>query len=164
MSNNPTDQTLFDDAKRLYELHHQLANKYAKILSILNEGNNNVVDFTLLKSTEISNTKPHGTEKHSSQKRKKPTFESKVLKLLSDGKPRSTRQIRRDLEKTYGEKLTSRNVSSQLGLVRKNSGTISNEKFPDNPIEIRNLWGLPEWFENRKLKPEFLKLLDNETL
>ncbi len=151
-----TDEALLNDVRRLYEYHRQQTDKYSKILNIL------LRELSVTEPTDVGKegvlvvrsieVKPHkATNKKSTRK----TFESYVLGLFVDGKPRTTRDITKELAIKRGKSITSRNISSQLGILRNSKGTINSELVDDELKGSQNIWGLSEWFDGGKLKKEY---------
>lgn len=85
---------------------------------------------------------------------KKETLEETIVSILSDGLPRSTRQLMDEFNEKTGRNLTMPDFTSRIiGMQRRPSCAIRTHKSALGP----NLVGLKEWFHLKKLKPEYLE-------
>lgn len=83
------------------------------------------------------------------------TLEDTVLEILSDGIPRTSRELLNEYTKKTEKEMAMPFFSARLvGLQNKKS--IEKQAFPENPIQTRNYYGKHEWFVKGKLKPEYL--------
>ena len=91
------------------------------------------------------------------------TFKDRVLKILEDGKPRTSRQIHNDFVKAVPETNIRDfyDFSGRFANITKIAG-IKKHKVPDNPINIRFFYGLSDWFSGDVLKEEYLKRINYE--
>lgn len=94
-----------------------------------------------------------------SKTRSKKTFETVVLEILGDGKPRLISELIDDYYLKTNKKITSKDFSSKLSIRAKSGKRIKNIKFVDFPIEKRFWWALSEWFEGNLLKPDYTKII-----
>lgn len=83
-------------------------------------------------------------------------FKDAVLLALSDGIPKTTRELLDLYLKIPGKTIAMTDFSSRLISMRK-STLISTHTFPNNPILTRSYHGKPEWFNGDQLKNEYLK-------
>jgi hypothetical protein len=86
------------------------------------------------------------------------TFKDRVVKILEDGRPRTSRQLFNDFIKAFPD--TNIKVfydfSGRFANIAKPAG-IKKHKIPENPLPTRFIYGLSDWFDQDKLKEEYLK-------
>lgn len=89
------------------------------------------------------------------------TFKDKVLKILEDGRPRTSRQLYNDYLKVV-EKTNIKDFygfSGRFANITKKAG-IKKHKIPENPINIRFFYGKSDWFDGDILKSDYFNKLD----
>jgi hypothetical protein len=95
-------------------------------------------------------------------KRFKLTTKYFILKIFEDGVPRTARQLLTEFNKVSGRQLNYHGFVTQLSTLKKND-VISTQEFTMYRTNARFIYGLPNWFDNGKLKKEFLdKFVINE--
>ena len=153
-----------EKTKKLYayhnqqaKLHSQQAKMYEQVLSLLLHNTDNALPANNGLRRIVLNSVVMGKSKSGHRgKSRKPTFETRVKALLSDGIPRGTNDIKEEIESTTGKNWTARDLSSKLlNLVRQ--GVLQKQESNSGSRELKNYWGLPEWFEKGKLKPEYME-------
>ena len=110
-------------------------------------------DFFHVVTDEKHNQNVNGKLKRRRNENKQ-TFESIVLEIFADGKPRLVSELIKEYHEKTGLLLSSKDFSSKLS-IRSQKGRIKNTKFVDFPIEKRYWWGLSEFFDGAVLKPSF---------
>ncbi|MEI6174201.1 MAG: hypothetical protein WCR01_10640 [Bacteroidota bacterium] len=88
--------------------------------------------------------------------RTNPTFKQGVLSILSDGRPRTTRQCYEDFLKTPTDSVIKNfyDFSGRFSNITP-KGTIKKHKIETNPIDKRYFYGLAEWFDGDNLRQEY---------
>ncbi|MBF0553647.1 MAG: hypothetical protein HQK96_03730 [Nitrospirae bacterium] len=153
MTNIPTDESFIAEVRQLQEYHSQQKEKYSQILELLLVGE--IVthkikeDITLTPNHIAKDGKRKWVRRNGGE-----TFGTRLKQLLTDNKARGTGEIRIEFNKMFGVKLTARSISSQLRALR-NKGVINSQYFPNNPKATQNIWGLPDWFVNGIIKPQY---------
>ena len=86
------------------------------------------------------------------------TFKDRVIKILEDGRPRTSRQLFNDFIKAVPDTNIREfyDFSGRFANIAKPAG-IKKQKFPENPLPIRFIYGLSSWFERDTLKEEYLR-------
>jgi len=91
------------------------------------------------------------------------TFAQVVKEILDDGVPRTSRQLYNEylillpntaIRSFYDFSGRFSNVQKKLDIKKHN--------IPENPINIRTIYGFSSWFEGDKLKTEFLNKVNLE--
>ncbi|MCK4407596.1 MAG: hypothetical protein KAV44_07965 [Bacteroidales bacterium] len=89
------------------------------------------------------------------------TFKDKVLKILEDGRPRTSRQLYNDYLKVVGETNIKGfyDFSGRFANITKIAG-IKKHEIQENPINKRFFYGRSDWFDGDILKNDYLSKLD----
>lgn len=97
----------------------------------------------------------YGNRDHISVSSSKKTFKEFVKDLLSDGRPRTSREMLNIFVKERGKDMSMPAFSSQLSPMVHKDKLIKIHEEPKNPIETRNYYGLVSWFSGDRLKSEY---------
>lgn len=86
------------------------------------------------------------------------TFKDRVVKILEDGRPRTSRQLFNDFIKAVPDTNIKEfyDFSGRFANIAKPAG-IKKHKIPENPLPTRFIYGLSDWFDQDKLKEEYIK-------
>ena len=85
-----------------------------------------------------------------------PTFKTNLVALLKKENEPLTATIARLLyNKSYGTNYDKAKFSPKLSSAIPKQ--IKKHVIPENPIETRNYYGLPQWFTGDSLKPEYIE-------
>lgn len=86
------------------------------------------------------------------------TFKDRVVKILKDGRPRTSRQLFNDFIKAFPDTNIKEfyNFSGRFANIAIPAG-IKKHKIPENPLPTRFIYGLSDWFDQDILKEEYLK-------
>ncbi len=85
------------------------------------------------------------------------TFKDRVLKILEDGRPRTSRQLYNEYLKVVGETNIKKfyDFSGRFSNILKSTG-IKKHIILENPISKRYFYGKADWFEGNKLKRSYI--------
>jgi hypothetical protein len=128
--------------------------KGSKNISSSNSGNNTLP----VKSGKRRGRKPGSTSssKSFSKAGRRPrtgeTMEAWVIKQFNDGVPKSNRTLMERFNKETGRKLEMNGFAARIAMIKK-KGNIRSSKNPSDGISYT---GKKEWFENGRLRNEFL--------
>lgn len=154
------DNVVLSDIKKLYDYHTDKAEMYRRVIEILTGNNSSTINegsgSGSGSSSGSGDAKDGIKTKRARIKGRNMSFEDYVLLVLSDGKPRTTSEIKKEIEVRTNKTLSPKNVSSQLGNIRKNKGSIKSYNSSSDIKKPRNIWGLPDWFIGEELKDEYL--------
>jgi hypothetical protein len=84
-----------------------------------------------------------------------PTFKEWVLKILSDGKPRTSRQLYEEYIKIQPESGLKGFYDFSGRFANITKGIIKKHKVEENSMAKRYFYGLAEWFDGENLKQEY---------
>lgn len=86
------------------------------------------------------------------------TFKDRVLSILADGRPRTSRQIFNDFVITVPDTNIKEfyDFSGRFANILKIAG-IEKHKILENPVSTRFFYGLKDWFDGGRLKDEYKK-------
>lgn len=84
----------------------------------------------------------------------KATFESIILDILSDRRPRGVHELMKEHYARTGRAVKRKDFSSKLSM-RAKSGNIANVEYPGLPTESRFWWGKSEWIDGEDFKEEY---------
>ncbi len=123
------------------------ANKYASVLGAddLDNQINNKQDSETI--SELSGAK---------KQMKSSTFKEVIKDILRDGIPRTAKQLYNIYNKQTDKNVKYNSFSGQLSQLNKQGNVIKMLKILENPVESRFIYGLFSWFENDKLKREYI--------
>lgn len=85
------------------------------------------------------------------------TFKDRVVNIFEDGRPRTSRQVYNDFMKIVPNTNIKSfyDFSGRFANILKPAG-IKKHKVPENPIHKRFYYGLIDWFNQDKLKDEYI--------
>jgi hypothetical protein len=91
-------------------------------------------------------------------------YENQIISILSDGMPRTTRELYNELINRLQRNIIFSTFSGRLSVIVKEKGNIKKHEFPSKPLSKRYYYGLKEWFDMDRLKNEYLdKIIDEFT-
>jgi len=111
---------------------------------------------TAVKAVTAKVAKPKAAKPKAAKKGRKPrsgeTMEGWVLKQFEDNTPKTARNLMERYNKDTGKKLEMNGFSARLAIIKKKG----NVKSMKNAADGLSYNGRSEWFENGKLKKEYL--------
>lgn len=149
---NIDDEEIIGAINTKYLHHKKLSEKYKLMLDAYNEIEHIKPTRELIKASNGGFQERNITGKSTIEKQ---TFETVVLNILKDGQPRLISNLINEYYALTNKTITTKDFSSKLSIRSKANDKIRNAKFNDFPIEKRYWWGLSDWFEGNRLKPEY---------
>lgn len=161
------DEDIIEAIQAKYNHHINQAEKFKGMLDVYNKVNlksmgehvplaGNLFPQLSIDSEQLSKS---STRKIGNKSRQ--TFESIILEIMNDGKPRLVSELINDYYQKTDIKLSSKDLSSKLS-IRSQKGNIKNGKFINYPIEKRFWWGKSDWFDEGDFKPEYIKIVEEK--
>ncbi|MBK8587153.1 MAG: hypothetical protein IPN88_17815 [Bacteroidetes bacterium] len=152
MSEVKTTEELRETIKKSLEYHLSEADKFKKLLSVLDGESaivklSNPINGSVKTSTTIGDTKK--------------TFHDYVVNLLYEvDAPLLTRTIGNMFSIYSGQETTRKDVSSRL-ITEAKKGKIVKVVRPEQPNNLRHWWVLKEWTKHGVLLPVYQHILDD---
>ncbi len=96
------------------------------------------------------------------QKDSTKTFSETIKDILSDGMPRTSRELLIEFNKIKGKSYVMVDFSARLSPLAKPKTIINVHKIDGAKLEVKNWYGLVEWFEGDVLKQQYLDKIKKE--
>lgn len=134
-----------------YTRYNLLAVKYKAMLDAFNiaTGEQTILQPATIAPTSVKPNKPAVNGATT-----KKTFESVIIEILSDGRPRNAHELISEHHKITGKETIRKDFASKLSMIAK-KGRILNIGYPGLPIEQKYWWGLKEWMDGKDFKEEY---------
>ena len=158
------DEDIIEAIEGKYLHHLKQAEKFKGMLDAYNavDLNTKVNKVPVLSNgLDSSVDKTQKTIPREKANKSRETFESIILDIMNDGKPRLVSELINEYYERTGKKLSSKDLSSKLS-IRSQKGNIKNAKFINYPIEKRFWWGKSSWFNEDGLKPEYINIVNEK--
>lgn len=151
IDNELPDEQLIALITAKYTRHNLLAVKYKAMLDAFSTATGEQTSLppaTIAPTTVTPNT--HAVNGATTRK----TFESIIVEIFSDGRPRNVHELISEHHKITGQVIKRKDFASKLSM-RSKTGKILNIEYPGLPTEKRYWWGLKEWIDGEDFKEEF---------